>query len=107
MSGYYTHAMWRVRDGEQAEFIRTWENDLAGAFRTADPSATGTLIQSLDDPSLFFSFGPWPSLDAMAEARQSPAVDRALQALRAMCTEASPGAYRVVLEIPSRESSEP
>jgi len=102
MSAYYTHALWRVRDGSEAKFVHLWENDLARAFRAAAPSATGTLIQSLEDPSLFYSFGPWPSLDAMADARQSPEVDQALKALRALCVQASPGAYRVVLEIPPR-----
>ncbi len=97
---FFTHAMWRVREGSEAAFVRLWEHDLAAAFRAASPAATGTLIQSLDEPTLFYSFGPWPSLDAMKAARNVPAVQTAVQALRALCTEATPGAFRVVLRIP-------
>ncbi len=100
MSGFYTHAVWRVREGHEADFIRLWEHDLARAFSAADPDARGTLIQSLEEPTHFCSFGPWRSLDAMNAARAAPGVGEALQALRALCVEATPGAYRVVLEIP-------
>jgi hypothetical protein len=100
-AGYYTHALWRVRSGRESEFIELWENDLARAFRAANPEASGTLIQSLEDPTLFYSFGPWPTLSAMAAARQAPGVGAALEALKSVCVEATPGTYKVVLRIPS------
>ena len=101
MSGdFYTHAMWRVKPGREEEFVRVWREELAPAFRSVSPEATGTLIQSMEDPQLFYSFGPWPSLEAMQEARRDPAAGAALVKLRDLCDQGSPGAYRVVLRIP-------
>ena len=56
--GYYTLALWRVRDGQEDEFLRVWREELAASFRRVSPRATGTLIQSLEDPRQFYSFGP-------------------------------------------------
>jgi heme-degrading monooxygenase HmoA len=97
---YFTHAMWQVKEGSEGEFERIWREELARAFRAVSPRATGTLIQSLDDPRRYFSFGPWPSLDDMQRARSDPSAQQALAKLRALCETATPGAFRVVLTIP-------
>ncbi|MEX2552407.1 MAG: antibiotic biosynthesis monooxygenase [Actinomycetota bacterium] len=100
---FYTHAMWRVRPGSEEEFERIWREELAPAFRAVGPDATGTLIQSLQDSQLFFSFGPWASLEEMERARSDPEARRAIAKLLALCDEASPGAYKLVLRIPEPE----
>ena len=97
---YYTLASWHVRKGNEDEFVRRWKEDLATAFMHASPNATGTLIQSLEDPLLFYSFGPWASLELMQQARTDPAVGRAIKTLVERCDEAEPSAFRVVLTIP-------
>lgn len=56
---FYTHALWRVKPGREDEFIEAWKA-LGDVFtRLSQPASQGTLIQSLDDPTLFYSFGPW------------------------------------------------
>ena len=97
---YYTLASWHVRKGNEEEFVRLWKEELADAFLQASPAATGTLIQSLEDPLLFYSFGPWPNLEVMQQARTDPAVGRAIKTLMELCDEAKPAPFRVVLTIP-------
>jgi hypothetical protein len=87
---FYTLASWHVKAGQEAEFIRVWQDELAVAFLRANPTATGTLIQSLDDPQQFYSFGPWASLEQMEAARSE----------MALCDAAKPGPFRVVLTVP-------
>jgi quinol monooxygenase YgiN len=96
---FYTHALWRVKPGHEEEFIAAWKA-LADAFsHLPTPSRHGTLIQHLTDPTLFYSFGPWDRLEDIEAMRQDPQARQAIQAVMALCTEATPSSYRVVAEI--------
>ncbi len=98
--GFYTLASWHVQQGQEAEFLRIWHEELASAFLNADPAAQGTLTQSIEDPLQFFSFGPWASLGQMEAARSNDGVRAAIGKLMAVCDSATPGPFRVVLTIP-------
>lgn len=93
----YTLGRWRVLPGQKAEFIATW-HDLGALFwqLPQPPAGQGVLVQSVTDPDLFYSFGPWQSLADIAAMRQDAAVQAALAALHAHCSEASADIYRLV-----------
>ena len=58
----YTLALWRVKEGSEAEFVEAWK-DLSDYFlNLPNPPGTGTLVGSVEDPRLFYSFGPWGAL---------------------------------------------
>ena len=97
---FYTLASWRIREGQEEEFLRVWQEELASAFLSAIPMAKGTLIQSLEDQRQFYSFGPWESLEQMQTARSDKRVGEAIGKLVGLCEEATPGPYRVVLTVP-------
>jgi heme-degrading monooxygenase HmoA len=99
-NAYYTLASWTVQEGQEAEFLRVWKEELAPAFLSANATANGTLIQSLDKPRQFYSFGPWQSLEEMQAARDDPGVGEAIRKLVSLCDEAKPGPFRVVMRIP-------
>lgn len=48
---FYTLAAWRIKEGQEREFLRVWKEELAPAFLSVSPDAQGTLVQSLDDPA--------------------------------------------------------
>ncbi len=93
----YTLGMWRAKPGKEAEFIAAWQA-MGQTFRNLPlaPTGVGTLVQSLSDLSLFYSFGPWQSLEAVQAMRQNPSAMAAMTNLRNLCSEAAPGTYRVV-----------
>jgi hypothetical protein len=95
----YTLGAWRVKAGQGPAFIETWRA-LGIIFRRLPnpPSEKGTLVQSLTDSSLFYSFGPWPDLQAIQEMRGNPEAVEGMKKLRDFCVEASPGNFRVVAE---------
>jgi hypothetical protein len=96
---FYTHATWRVKRGREAEFVEAW-NRLPEVFaRLSARPAGGTLIQSLDDASLFYSFGPWESLADIEAMRNNPECQDAFRRIVELCEEARPGAFRVVADI--------
>ncbi len=98
--GFYTLASWHIKEGHEEAFLQVWKEELASAFLSVNPTAQGTLIQSLEDPRQFYSFGPWESLEQMQAARSDPRARAAIGKLMGLCDEAKPGPFRVVLTIP-------
>jgi hypothetical protein len=95
----YTHALWRVKEGKADEFVAAW-NRLPEVFaKLAEPPVGGTLIKSLDDPHVFYSFGPWRGLAAVSAMRADSDCQEAFRRLVELCDEAQPGAYRLIADI--------
>ena len=95
----YTLALWRVKPGREEEFVAAWRDELAPYFLSLPGVVGGTLVRSVDDPSLFYSFGPWRSLDDIRAMRADPRTPEVMGKLRELCDEATPGVYRRMLTI--------
>ncbi len=95
-----TLGMWRIKPGQQEAFVSGWKRLGETFSRLPHPPGMGTLIQSTSDPTLFYSFGPWSSLTDIEAMRSNSEAQAAIAALKALCTEAVPGAYRVVARSP-------
>lgn len=92
----YTLGVWRVREGRQDEFIAAWQA-LGRYFNSLPhPPGQGTLIQSLEDPRQFYSFGPWRRLEDIEDMRGRPETATEIGKLMELCDEARPGAFRLV-----------
>ena len=97
----YTLGRWRTKPGQEETFIAAWK-ELGEYFLglPKPPQKQGTLIQSLDDSQVFYSFGPWPTLEAVQEMRTNPATPERIGRLVALCEEANPGSFRLVATVP-------
>lgn len=92
----YTLGVWRVKAGRQDEFVAAWQA-LGRYFHTLPhPPGEGTLIQSLEDPQQFYSFGPWRALEDIDDMRSRPETPTEIGKLMQLCDEGRPGAFRVV-----------
>jgi hypothetical protein len=97
---YYTHALWHVKEGRIVAFIEAWKNFGKALSEVPDaPALQGTLIQSLSDPLIFYSFGPWESLEDINAMRNNENVRKAMAAIIENCQEAKPGNYKTVLQL--------
>lgn len=94
----YTLGRWLVTPGREDEFVAAWRG-LADFFLSLEhppPPGSGVLVRSLDDPRLFYSFGPWDDPSHVAEMRQHPGAAEHIGALVALCEDATPGGYEVI-----------
>lgn len=99
---FYTLAEWRVTRGREDEFIAAWRR-LAEAFSALPAQPIwGTLVRSEREPTLFYSFGPWPSEESIARMRADPIAQVAIARAAALCDSATPGAFRQVEHVDLR-----
>jgi hypothetical protein len=91
----YTLARWLVEPGQEAAFVEAWR-ELATIFLALPaPPRWGTLLRSVEDPRLFYSFGPWPSMETIAAMRAHADAKTAIAKLTALCETAELGTYWV------------
>lgn len=91
----YTLGVWRVKHGREDEFVAAWQA-LGRYFNgLPHPPGKGTLLQSLDEPQQFYSFGPWLSIDDIQEMRNHPETPTEISRLMDLCEDGRPGAFRV------------
>ena len=95
----YTLGVWHVTPGAEEAFIATWKELGALFMSLSQPPGPGTLVQSIDQPQLMYSFGSWPSLEAVQAMRSNPRVPEMIARLSTLCEKAKPGTFRVVATV--------
>ena len=95
----YTLGRWVVKAGQEASFIDAWKELGAFFLSLPEPPGPGTLVQSTNNPMLFYSFGPWPSAGAVAAMRANPGTPTVMGRLAALCEEATPCMFRLVATV--------
>ena len=95
----YTFGRWVVKAGQEAAFIEVWKELGTFFLSLPEPPGQGTLVQSTDNPNLFYSFGPWPNAEAVAAMRADPGTPAVIGRLAALCEEATPGMFRLVATV--------
>jgi hypothetical protein len=91
----YTLARWLVREGQQEAFVAAWRQLAAFFLSLREPPRWGTLLRSADDPLLFYSFGPWPSMETIAAMRAHPETPFEIGRLNELCEETDLGTFLV------------
>ncbi len=91
----FTLARWYVAPEQEGAFVAVW-NELATVFLSLQsPPQWGTLLRSIEEPRLFYSFGPWPSLETIAVMRAHPDAVASIAKLTALCETTELGTYWV------------
>jgi heme-degrading monooxygenase HmoA len=60
----YTSTTWIVKPGQEDEFVRRW-TEFAEWSEGHGLAAPAMLLQDVDEPTHFVSFGPWESLQVI------------------------------------------
>jgi heme-degrading monooxygenase HmoA len=96
----YTLALWRVKEGREEEFVEAWKGLSDNFLDLPKPPGTGTLVRSVEDPRLFYSFGPWRNLEDIQRMRSDPRTPEMIRKVADLCEEAKPGTFRLVATAP-------
>lgn len=95
---YFSHGMWRVKPGKEAEFIKAWKalGDIFRALPNPPGPGQGILIQNVTDPLLFYTVGPWHSSEDLTAMRANPQAQAGIKRLEDLCDDGVRGTYRLV-----------
>ena len=72
MASLYTHGIWRVRSGKEQEFMAAWEDLATWALEEIEGAQGARLLQHRDEPTNFYTFGPWDNPDSIQAFREHP-----------------------------------
>jgi heme-degrading monooxygenase HmoA len=70
MTQAYTHSVWVVKPGLEADFVERWR-ELAAWSAAQGLAERATLLRDVDQPNRFVSFAPWLSLENVARWRSA------------------------------------
>ena len=92
----YAAGIWQVRPGNEQAFIDSWKEFSAWTALHQRGATYGTLLQDLDNSSLFISFGVWKDLESIQHWRRQAEFRKALDRFMELCDQVTPGTFRQV-----------
>ena len=98
----YTLGMWLVKPGLESEFITTWETFARWTAESLSlPDDLGAhLLQDLENPRRFISFGPWKDIQTVQAWRGLPEFMAFFSKARELCEKIEPSTLKQVAIVP-------
>ena len=92
----YAAGIWQVRPGNEQAFIEAWKEFSAWTALHQRGSGYGNLLQDIENPSRFISFGPWDDIESVRAWGQQPEFRKAIARFMDLCDQITPGTFRLV-----------
>jgi heme-degrading monooxygenase HmoA len=92
----YSLGTWTVKPGNETAFAEAWGVFARWTAMNQKGAQTAVLVQDLENPRRFISFGPWEDTDAIKQWRNTPEFKKAFETFRDLCSEIQPHTMRVV-----------
>jgi quinol monooxygenase YgiN len=86
----YTFGIWTVKPGKESEFTKLWSAFAESTVVSNGEIGKAHLLQDIDNPSKFITFGAWDSLDTVLKWRESPGFKSFAENARKLCDEFQP-----------------
>jgi len=92
----YTHGLWIVKTGNEKAFIDHWSSFAQWTAKNYPGGGKGYLLQDLDNPQQFVSFGPWKDMETVNKWREDPEFKKFVSKARELCESFQPRSLKVV-----------
>ena len=92
----FTSGNWLAREGREKEFQKAWQDFANWAAREKHGSESPYLLQDLENPRHFISFGPWPDVEAIKKWRETEEFRNFVIRVKELCEKFEPFTLRVV-----------
>jgi heme-degrading monooxygenase HmoA len=86
----YTLGIWTVKPGNEAVFIKTWNDFAQWTSMNQKGAQIAVLVQDAEDSQKFISFGPWQDKEAALQWRNTMEFKRTFGKFREICSEIQP-----------------
>ena len=91
----YSHTTWRVKPGNEAEFVLRWE-DWAEWSHRQGLGAHARLLQDVESAGTYVSFGPWVSVELVSSWRSLAGYHERVARLRDVVDSFEPQTFEVI-----------
>lgn len=98
----YTVGLWTVKTGMEKEFLKRWQRFAEWSIEGQQGAIEATMVNDLDNPQRFVSFGQWQSVKHIEAWRDNPERERRLAGLEELCEETQLLTCKKVANIRSR-----
>ena len=92
----YAGGIWLVRPGNEQAFIDAWKEFSAQTALHQTGAGYGTLLQDMENPSLFISFVAWEDRESLLAWRREPGFRKGIARFMELCDQVTPGTFRQV-----------
>ncbi len=92
----FTSGSWFAKKGREADFIKEWQAFADWAQENNLGSGNPYLLQDLNNPQHFISFGPWPTIEAIQTWRKTAQFKAFVEKVKNLCEKFEPFTLRVV-----------
>ena len=86
----FAQGSWFVKPGNEEAFIAAWEELAKWTVETQSGFGKPHLLQDLEEPQRFISFGPWDDVASIQAWRQRPEFQSYLSKSRELCEDIQP-----------------
>jgi len=97
MATLFTHTTWRVKAGQEDEFVRRW-GEWAKWSHKEGLRAHARLLRDVENPGTFISFGPWETIAAVRSWRSKPGYQERVAQLQEVVEQFDPHTLEQVAE---------
>ena len=94
----YTLGIWKVQAGRENDFVRAW-SEMANNTKADFTESVATLLQDMDEPRTFISFGPWESLEQIEQWRSSDTFKNGVGSIRSLLDDFAPHTMQIAARI--------
>ena len=92
----FTSGIWLAKEGKEEDFVREWGVFADWSIRKKLGSGEPYLLQDINNPRYFISFGPWPDLATIGKWRQTKEFQTFVKKVKDLCEKFDPSTLKVV-----------
>lgn len=91
----YTSGIWIVKPGKETEFIQAWQAFAEWTTKNQAEARGAQLLQDIEKPGRFISFGPWKDIGSIGAWRATPEFAEFFARAKLLCDDIQPGTFNV------------
>jgi heme-degrading monooxygenase HmoA len=95
----FTVGHWTVKPGKEEIFLKKWQEFAQWTLANLKGGQWVFMVRDQEQKNKFISFGPWDSLEEIAEWRQSSKFKSSIGEFKELCEEIQPSTMREVIHL--------
>ena len=93
----YTAGIWVAKKGKERNFIAAWKEFAEWTSSNVVGAGNARLLQDIEKPERFISFGPWESVESIQQWRNKQEFKEFFAKAKELCESIQPNSLKAVV----------